>query len=285
MQKLESKIFYKGIVFGEGARWHKNKLWLSDMYGHKVYSFDKDANPEIVADLGDRHPSGLSFLFDGTLLVNSMKEKKVLRVDKGAVSVHADLSKLVKGDINDMCMDSQGRIYVGNFGFDLFAGEEATTTTLHLIETDGTIRQVADGLNFPNGIGITVDGTTLIVAETFAHRLAAFDIEPDGSLTNHRVFAELGDRAPDGITIDVTGAVWVSSFSTDAFIRVLDGGNVTDCVYVGPDRRAVCCTLGGEDGRTLFMLSAETDIERLGQGISTGYIETARVEVPGAGSP
>lgn len=285
MKLLQAEVFYKGIVFGEGARWYKDQLWLSDMYGHKIYKFDAAGKAQVVADMGDRHPSGLAFLYDGSVLINSMKEKKVLRLEKGELKTHADFSNLIRGEINDMCMDSQGRVYVGNFGFDLFAGEAPRLTTLHLIDTDGSIRQVADGLNFPNGIAITVDGTTLIVAETFAHRLSAFDIKPDGSLTNQRVFAELGDRAPDGITVDVTGAVWVASFSTDAFIRVLDGGIVTDCVYVGPDKRAVCCTLGGEDGRTLFMLSAETTIEKLGKGESVGYVQTARVEVPGAGSP
>jgi sugar lactone lactonase YvrE len=208
----------------------------------------------------------------------------LLRFENGRLDTVAEMSGLMPGDANDMVVDGQGRAFIGNFGYDLFAGAEPRPTCLVAVEADGRARIVADELAFPNGAVITPDGKTLIVAESFGNLLTAFNVKPDGSLSGRRFFAHLGDRTPDGICLDAEGAVWVSCFGQDEFIRVWEGGDIAARVAV-PGRRAVACMLGGEDRRTIFLLTAETTLEELSQGKSKGRIETARVDVPGAGYP
>ena len=280
---MTPQLLADGFIFLEGPRWHDGKLWVSDMFAEKVLTVDAQGNTEFVATVPQR-PSGLGFLPDGRLLIVSMHDKKLLRQDPNGLAEVADVSSLVQGDINDMVVDAQGRSYIGSFGYDMMGGEDAQPANIVMVTPDGQARVVADGLSFPNGSVISPDGGTFIVAESFANCLTAFHIADDGSLSDRRVFAQLGEATPDGICLDAEGAVWVSSFGGGEFIRVKDGGEVTHRVPV-PDKRAVACMLGGEGRQTLFMLTAATTLEELAQGKSRASIETVRVEVPGAGLP
>lgn len=273
----------EGFTFGEGPRWHAGKLWFSDMFGEKVMTVTPSGKAETLFSLATR-PSGLGFDAEGRLLVVSMADRRVLRWDGSKLDPVADLSALAPAPVNDMVVSSSGRAYCGNFGYDLLAGEEAKTTVLIAVEPDGRARTVADGLLFPNGMVLSADEKTLVVAETFADRLSAFDVGADGSLSNRRVFAEIPGKTPDGICGDAEGAIWVSGFNAEEFLRVREGGEVVERVPV-PGKKAVACVLGGDDRRTLFMCTAETSLEDLHNGKSKGRIETVRVDVPGAGRP
>ena len=283
MADLTPQVLVGGFTFLEGPRWHNGKLWVSDMFAEHVVTVDMQGNTELVATVPER-PSGLGFLPDGRLLIVSMHNQKLLRQDPSGLTEVADVSSLVRGDINDMVVDAQGRSYIGSFGYDLMGGEEAKPANIVMVTPDGQASVVADGLGFPNGTVISPDGKTMIVAETFANCLTAFSIADDGSLSDRRVFAQLGEATPDGICLDAEGAVWVSSFVTSEFIRVKDGGEVTHTIPV-PNKRAVACMLGGEGRYTLFMLTAATTVEELAQGNSEAFIETVQVDVPGAGLP
>ncbi|MGH7899455.1 MAG: SMP-30/gluconolactonase/LRE family protein [Candidatus Binatia bacterium] len=283
MDMRTPKVLLEGIVFPEGPRWHDGKLWFSDMHGGKVMTVDPDGRSATVVAIPER-PSGLGFDRSGNLLIVSMGDRRLVRLRGGALETVADLAPFVGGDPNDMVVDGQGRAYIGNFGFDLFGGGSPRPTNLLVVAPHGGVRVVADEVSFPNGTVITPDGKTLIVAETFAGVLTAFNVKPDGSLSGRRFFAHLGDRQPDGICLDAEGAVWASCFGQDEFVRVHEGGEIADRVAV-TGRRAVACMLGGEDRKTLFLLTAETSVEDLAQGKSKGRIETVRVDVPGAGYP
>lgn len=283
MTTLTPQILLDGIVFPEGPRWHKGKLWFSDIFAGKVMTVDLAGQATVIASVPER-PSGLGWLPDDRLLIVSMRNQRLLRLDPDGLHSVADLSTLVKGDINDMVVDAQGRAYIGSMGYDVFAGEAHAPGTIVLVSPDGNARVVADQLDMPNGPVITPDHKTLIVAESFGHRLVAFDIAPDGSLSGRRVFAELGEGVPDGICLDAEGAVWVSSPFTHEFVRVREGGAIAERIALS-GKLAVACMLGGEDRRTLFLLTAETSMEALRRGQSKGYIETVRVDIPGSGLP
>ena len=284
VQTLSSEVYLDGLIFGECPRWHGGALWLSDMFGGRVLRSTGPGQAQTLLTLPGGRPSGLAFLDDGSLLVVSMLDRKLLRRwPDGRVEPFADLAPHVTGDINDMVRAPDGGVFVGNFGFDLFGNGEPRLTTLHHVDARGQVREVATDLNFPNGMVITPDKRTLIVAETFAHRLTAFDID-HGQLRNRREFAALGDYAPDGICLDAAGAVWVSAFVGDAFLRVEAGGKITHQVPLA-GRRAVACNLGGADRRTLYMIASDTDVGRLARGDSNSRVEITRVEVAGAGSP
>jgi sugar lactone lactonase YvrE len=276
-------VLLEGLVFGEGPRWRDGRLWLSDMHAGFVLALDSKGRAETIARVPAR-PSGLGWLPDGRLLVVSMHDRKLLRLDPGGLVVHADLAPLVSGDPNDMVVDDRGRAYVGNFGYDMLGGGRPAPANLVLVAPDGSARVVAEDLSFPNGTVITEDRRTLVVAESFGARLTAFRIAPDGSLAERRLFADLGGRTPDGICIDAEGCVWASCFGQDEFVRVRDGGEIVERVDVA-GRRAVACALGGEGRLTLFLLTAETSIEDLAQSKSRAKVETVRVDVPGAGIP
>ncbi len=183
-----------------------------------------------------------------------------------------------------MVVDAQGRAYVGNMGFDVWGGADFKPASLVMVSPSGEAQVVAEGIEIPNGTVIVPGGETLVMAETWGHRLTAFNIEPDGTLRDRRVFADLGDYNPDGICLDQDGAIWVAAFDYGVFLRVLEGGAVTHRVEVG-DCRAVACQLGGEDGRTLFCLTCEGTWDEIRTGRSRARVEVVTVEVPGAGSP
>ncbi len=277
------EVLLDGLIFLEGPRWYDGKLWFSDMFAGQVRTVDLSGNAEVVAEVAER-PSGLGFLPDGRLLIVSMQNRQLLRLDRTGLTSVADLSDLAAGSPNDMVVDARGRAYIGHFGYDLFGGEESRPASLLLVTPDGQVREVADGLEFPNGTVISPDGKTLIVAETFGRRLTAFSIADDGGLSERRVFAQFDEETPDGICLDARGGVWVSSFESGEFVRVEDGGTITDRIPV-PGKRAVACALGGPQRQTLFLLTAETTLEELAQGKSIGRVETVRVDTPGAGLP
>ena len=276
------KVLLDKLAFPEGPRWHGGKLYFSDMHAHKVLAVDMNGKTETICEVPNR-PSGLGWLPDGRMLVVSMTDRKLMRLDRDGLKLAADLSKLAPFDCNDMVVDARGRAYVGNFGFDLHAGETPRGTTLVMVAPDGAARIVAEELMFPNGMVITPDAKTLIAGETFGARLTAFDIGADGSLTNRRVWAELGTSPPDGICLDAENAIWVACPTMSEVIRVKQGGEVTERIKVETD--AFACMLGGAGGRTLFVATAPNSDPEKCRATRGGRIETTQVEVPRAGLP
>jgi sugar lactone lactonase YvrE len=283
MQITSTELLAEGFSFLEGPRWRGDRLWFSDMKGGAVFTIGLDGAVEEVVAVPES-PSGIGFLPDGTPLIVSMGDRRLLRLTGGRLATHGELAALVTGPINDMVVDAEGRAYVGSFGFDMWSDAADRLANIVMVAPDGAARVVAGDLAFPNGTVILAGGGTLVVAETRGLRLTAFDIAADGALSGRRLFADLGEHDPDGICLDSEGGIWVSSFSGDVFLRVLEGGEVTDRVEV-PGRRAVACQLGGPDGRTLFCLTNASSWDDIQDGRGRGRIETARVAVPGAGSP
>lgn len=279
----QRELFLSDLVFPECPRWQDGELWLSDVFGRKILRVSEDGEPTVVVEVPGR-PSGLGFLPDGRLLAVSQEDAKVYVLNSDGLAVYADVGPLGKGPPNDLVVAQSGRAYLSPFGFDMYNGEAPSLSNLLAIETDGTVREVATEMLFPNGMVLSPDERTLIAAETGGGRLSAFDIADDGGLTNRRAFAEIDGASPDGICLDAKGAVWVASFYGGEFLRVEEGGTVTERISV-PGRRAVACNLGGEDGKTLYLLSAATDVEKLSRGESEGWIETVRVDVPSGNSP
>lgn len=279
---LKTEVLIEGLVFPESPRWHKGKLWFSDMLACRVMTVDLEGDTETVVEVPEL-PSGLGWLPDGTLLVVSMLDRRLLRFSKGKLIEVADLSKLASSHCNDMVVDRQGRAYIGNFGFDYEAQQPYAPAEIVLVTPEGKARVVARDLAFPNGTVITPDGKTLIVGETLGQRLTAFDIKGDGALKKRRVWAELEQATPDGICLDAENAIWVASPVTAEVLRVREGGEVTHCVKVST--QAYACMLGGSDRRTLFVLTAETSVPGEARARTSGRVETVRVEVPGAGLP
>lgn len=271
-----------GLAFAESPRWHDGKLWYSDFYTNKVACVDGNGNAFTVAEVPGR-PSGLGWLPDGRMLVVSMTDRRLLRQDADGLVTVADLSALAPFDCNDMVVDRQGRAYIGNFGFDLIGKAPAQPTVLVMVTPDGDARIVADDLLFPNGCVITPDGKTMIVAETFGKRLTAFAIAPDGSLGQRRLWADLGEASPDGICLDAEGAVWVASPTTLEFLRVKEGGEITDRIATG--NPAIACALGGADRRMLYMITGRVSRPERALAARIGRIDAVRVGVAGAGLP
>ena len=276
-------LLLDGLAFGEGPRWHDGRLFFSDMYAGTVLAVDAFGAVETIAQVPN-DPSGLGWLPDGRMLVVSMRDRKLLRQGPGGLSELADLSGLASFHCNDMVVDAQGRAYVGNFGFDLHVEKpDFCKTNLVLVHPDGRADVAADDLAFPNGMVITPDGGTLVVGESFAARLTAFDVAADGSLSRRRVFAKLEGAVPDGICLDAEGAIWVASPVSAEVLRVHEGGRVSQRIPVAT--QAFACMLGGADRRTLHICTAATSHPEECRARRTGRIETVRVEVPGAGLP
>jgi sugar lactone lactonase YvrE len=288
-----------GFDFLESPRWHEGRLWLSDFYLRQVIAVDLEGGVETIAEV-EGQPSGLGWLPDGRMLVVSMKDQKLLRLEKnGLLALHADLSGIAGGPLNDMVVDAHGRAYVGNFGFDLMGGAPVETARLACVEPDGKVRVAAEDLYFPNGSMITPDGKTLLVNETFASRISAFAIQPDGSLGKRRDWARFGSPpgggarearkqqarvAPDGGVLDAEGAVWVADALGNRLLRVQEGGRVLAEVATG-DQGVFACTLGGPDRRTLFLCVAPDFAEHSRKGAREAAVWTAEAPAPGAGRP
>ncbi len=271
--------FLSQLAFPESPRWHDGALWFSDFYTHRVQRVDMAGRCETVATVPGQ-PSGLGWLPDGRLLVVSMLDRRLLRLDGAVLTPVADLSALAHFHCNDMVVDAQGRAYIGNFGFDFAARQPPRSTGLILVQPDGRASVVADDLHFPNGTVITPDRRTLIIGESYAARLTAFDIAEDGSLSGRRVWAALNGAAPDGISLDAEGAIWLASPTSREVLRVREGGAVTH--RVATPGQAVACALGGPDGCTLFVLTTRVMMPPE-ESLRTlpGAIHTLAVEVPG----
>lgn len=270
------------LIFAEAPRWHEGKLWFSDMHDKKICTVDLDGNLQVVHQ-AEQDTSGLGWAADGSLLFVSMPDKRLMKLGTDGATVMADLSALASFHCNDMVVDKLGRSYVGNFGFDLHGGAKQQPANLIMIDIDGSVSIAAADLMFPNGMIISADDQTLVVAETFGACLTAFDIGSDGSLSNRRLWADIAPAVPDGICLDAEGAIWVASPTTNEVIRVIEGGEITDRLPV--DTNAFACMLGGHDGKTLFVLTAADSSPSKLQGKRTGKIEITTVAVAGAGRP
>ncbi|MEQ8858560.1 MAG: SMP-30/gluconolactonase/LRE family protein [Pseudomonadales bacterium] len=280
---MQTDTLIDDLCFAEGPRWHDGALWLSDMHAHEVLRITPDGARETVCEV-DHWPSGLGWLPSGELLVVSMTDRRLLRWDGAALHLHADLAGLASFHCNDMVVDESGRAYVGNFGFDLHAGEKPKPAELICVEPDGAARVVAGDLQFPNGTVITPDGGTLIVGESWGGRLTAFDVLDNGDLDNRRIWASQPDGAlPDGICLDEAGGVWLASPSTNECLRQVEGGRVTHRVSVA--QGAFACMLGGDDGRTLHIATAGSSDPQECRWARPSRIETWRAPYAHAGSP
>ena len=278
----EPTVVHTGVDFGEGPRWHDERLWFSDFYRQGIFSIGVDGERRELAV--DDQPSGLGWMPDGTLLYVSMTAKRVMAVAPGGESVvHADLSQIATHFCNDMVVSVDGHAYVGNFGFDLENQAPFEAAYLAHIAPDGEVRRVEHPLAFPNGSVIAPDGSTLIVGETFGGQYTAFDLDGDGHPVNPRVWAAVPGASPDGCALDADGAIWMSDFVGQRFARVHEGGEVSAEIPV--DGAAVACMLGGPDGRTLygFVSPGSHPDEVAGKGLTK--IVTLEVDTPRAGCP
>jgi sugar lactone lactonase YvrE len=285
-----------GHRFLEAPRWHAGRIWVSDIYGHRVYSALPDGSDRRVEAEVQGHPSGTGFLPDGRLLFTLLGENRVFRREEsGELVLHAE-TPAEHGGLNDMVIDSQGRAFAGAIGFDLGRNEPFATGYLERIDPDGTVTTVADGLWFPNGSVITEDGR-LLVAESFGNRITAFDLEADGSLTNRRAFATFGeppashaiteflpdlDVTPDGCCLDEEGALWVADPEHHRVLRVLDNGTIGQ--MIATPLKPFACALG-DAGRTLFLCVApDSSYERRAIATQARLLATA-VQHARAGRP
>ncbi len=271
-----------GLRFPESPRWREGRLWFSEKRAGRVVRLDPEGPAPVVAVAAD--PGGLGWSPEGDLLVVSMGDRRLLRAGGGQVAEVADLAPLTRGKCNDMVVDLLGRAYVGDFGYDLASGEQPAGGHIVLVEPSGAARVVADDLGFPNGSVVTAGATELIVAESSAGRLTAFGIADDGSLHSRRVFADLGGGVADGICLDAEGAVWFADPLGCEVVRVAEGGRVLDRISTGTEG-AFACTLGGDDGRTLFVCTYSEAASMDPAGPPVGRIVATQVDVPSGGSP
>lgn len=263
-----------GLAFPESLRWHDGALFASDIFGGVVLG------PEGVVVEVPARPSGLGWLPDGRLLVVAMQDRAILVIDGDASEVWADLSGLAAGDCNDMLVDEAGRAYVGNFGYDYAAGAERQPADLVLVQPDGSASVVAREVWFPNGMALTADGSTLLVAETPAERITAFSVDAEGSLHDRRVWADLGGARPDGISLDADGGLWVASPGTGELLRVFEGGRVTDRLDA-PQGQAQGCLVVGD---LLYACSTPTHDLAEALALRAGRIDVLQLYAGRAGS-
>jgi sugar lactone lactonase YvrE len=276
-------ILLAGLGFGESPRWHDGRLWFSNWGKQEVVAVDLEGKSEVMARVPTSMPFCIDWLPDGRLLVVSGPERLVLRREPdGSLVTHADLRPLSKSNCNEIVVDGRGNIYVNAGGLDN-PGQKASGIIV-LVTPDGAARQVADGLAFPNGMAVTPDNSTLIIAESFGNRLTVYDIAADGSLSNRRAWAELGDGVPDGMCIDAENAVWYADVPNKRCVRVREGGQVLETINA--DRGCFACMLGGPDKKTLFIMAAKWHgFEKMLDGLGTGQMLTVKVPVRGVGWP
>ncbi len=277
MSKRSTRVLADGFKFLEGPRWRNGELWMAEIGAGEVVAITAEGKRRSIVTVPGT-PSGIGFLPDGTPLVVSVRERRLMRIKGDQLEQHADLSKM-SPFLNDMVVDRQGRAYVGNFGFDVLKGEASKPGSVILVQPDGKASEVARDLNGPNGSVVTSDGH-LVVAESFAGRLTSFPMKADGSLGEATKIPL--DGSPDGICLDTEGGIWVSLFDKNRFDRVLNG-KVVDTVET-PGRHAIACQLGGADGRTLFCLTYSGALEDMGKA-PTAQVEVTTVDAPAAGSP
>jgi sugar lactone lactonase YvrE len=251
-----ARVLMAGLAFGESPRWRDGRLFFSNWGAQEVIAVDLNGKNKIVAQPPTTLPFCIDWSIDGRLLIVSGREGVVLRLEAdGVLATFADLTGLSNRGWNEIVVDGRGAAYVNGVGFDMMAGEAFAPGLIARIAPDGSVRQVADGVAFPNGMAVTPDNATLIVAESYGRKLTAFDIGADGDLSNRRIWADLGDGVPDGICLDAEGAVWFADVPNKRCRRVAEGGEILDEIAV--DRGCFACMLGGVDGTTLFVLAAE----------------------------
>ena len=296
----------EGFHFLEGPRWHENKLWFSDMHGYKVHNLDADGNLSTLAEIPEQ-PSGLGWLPDGSLIIVSMLDRKLMKLKDGELSIHADMSHLTPYQCNDMVVAKDGTAYVGNFGTDSVEGKIHKTCLISVTQ-EGETKICADGLLFPNGTVISPDGKELIVGETFGGNLTSFQINESGELSKKTIWARVMPLhfkiitsiirflnsplkesnstpfpVPDGICLDSDNGIWVASPTTAEVIRYKKGGKITD--RIATPQPAYACMLGGKDEKELYILTAESSNPQFCKENKTGEIYKVEVDYERAGKP
>lgn len=300
MAERELMTLLAGGTFFESPRWHDGRWWVSDFYRQRVLAVQPDGSSEEVMTVAQQ-PSGLAWTPDGSLLVVSMRDQRLLRrALDGDVTIHADLSAFCGGHLNDMVVDSAGRAYVGEFGFDLQGFADPAPGKLMRVDPDGAMTVLADDLLFPNGSVITPSGDTLIVGETAASRYTAFTLAADGSVSDRRVWAQVAPAppmgplaetmqqlkfGPDGCTLDADGCIWAADAVGARCARVAQGGEIVDQIQAPDGLGIFACMLGGEDGRTLLMCAAPDFLEANRAQAREAVLLTTHVAVPHAGRP
>jgi sugar lactone lactonase YvrE len=275
-------VVMDGVAFPESPRWHDGRLWFSDWMAQEVIAVSSEGESEVIAHV-DAFPFSIDWLPDGPMLITA--GSLILRLEPdGSLATHADLGELTEFGWNEIVVDGQGNAFVNGAGFDLMGGGEFAPGGVAVLRPDGSAERLAEDIAFPNGMAITPDESTLIVADSYGKELVAFDLAEDGGLSNRRTWADLGDGVPDGICMDAEGAVWYADVPNRRCVRVAEGGDVLDQVDV--DRGCFACMLGGDDRATLFIAAQEWNgAEAIGTGPRTGQVLTVEAPAPRAGRP
>ena len=283
MSTPELHTLLTGLAFGESPRWHAGRLWFSDWAAQEVIAVDLEGKHEVITRV-QSFPFCIDWLPDGRLLIVSASTRRLLRREPdGTLVTHVDLAGISDKPWNEIVVDGRGNIYLNNIGFD-FPDGQVGPGIIALVTPDGLVRQVADGVAFPNGMIVTPDNTTLIVAESYGQRLTAFDIAADGGLSNRRLWADLGNGAPDGICLDAENTIWYADVPNQRCVRVREGGEVLQTIEL--DRGCFACALGGADKKTLFMMATEwRGPESMASGARTGQVLMVDAPAAGAGWP